>query len=388
MLRRRHDRRARPNRLTRSFDFDAAVVGAGAVGLAIGHALALRGQSVVMLEKEAGIGRGVSSRSSEVIHAGLYYPTDSLRARFCVEGRRRLYAFLAAHGVAHAKCGKLVVAAEPGEIARLESVAAQAERNGVEGLAWLSGKAACTLEPELACVAALASSETGILDSHGYMLALQGEIEDRTGTLAFRTPFEGAALLAGGGFSVRTGGQEPARFEVGALVIASGLGAQACATAIEGYPIDNIPRQHLGKGCYFRIDGRAPFQRLVYPPPIPGALGTHYTRDLAGRPRFGPDLAFVDTETYDVDPVRAERFYADIRRYWPGLRDGALQPDYGAIRPKIHGQGETQPDFRIDGSERHGLPGLITLFGIESPGLTCSLAIGDDVAQALSDQAS
>jgi L-2-hydroxyglutarate oxidase LhgO len=365
------------------FDFDATVVGAGAVGLAVGYALAQRGQSVVVLEKEAGIGRGVSSRSSEVIHAGLYYPTGSLRARFCVEGRRALYGFLAAHGVDHAKCGKLVVAAEPAEIARLESVAAQAERNGVEGVSWLSGEAACALEPELACVAALASSETGILDSHGYMLALLGEIEDRGGALAFLTPFEGAAPLPGGGFEVRAGGASPARFATRALIVASGLGAQACAARIDGYPAGEIPKQSLGKGTYFRVDGRAPFQRLIYPPPIPGALGTHYTRDLAGRPRFGPDLAFVDAETYDVDPARADRFYADIRRYWPGLPDGALQPDYGAVRPKIHGPGEPQPDFRIDGPERHGLPGLVALFGIESPGLTCSLPIGEHVAQAL-----
>jgi len=360
-------------------------VGAGAVGLAVGYALAARGESVVLMEKQAGVGQGVSSRNSEVIHSGLYYPTGSLRAQLCVDGRRKLYPFLQAHGVAHAKCGKLIVATENREIEQLEGIADRAMRNGVEGFSWLTGSEARALEPELACVAALLSPETGLMDSHGYMLALLGEIEANGGVLATHTPFLGAAPSEAGGFSIRTGGEAAARFNARMLVVAAGLGAQTSAAAIEGYPVGDIPRQRLGKGVYFRLVGRAPFQRLIYPPPVPGALGTHYTRDLGGQARFGPDLEFVDAENYDVDPAKARRFYVDIRRYWPALPDGALTPDFAAIRPKIHGPGEPQPDFRIDGSERHGLPGLVTLFGIESPGLTSSLAIGEMVAARLSD---
>jgi L-2-hydroxyglutarate oxidase LhgO len=369
--------------MTHDCDFDAAVVGAGAVGLAVGHALALRGMSVIVLERSSGIGQGISSRNSEVIHAGLYYPTKSLRAKLCVEGRRRLYRFLEAHGVAHEKCGKLIVAADDSEIPRLEALAAQGERNRVEGLAWLTGGEARALEPEVSAVAALLSTETGILDSHGYMLALLGEIEDRGGVVALRTPFLSAKPIPSGGFSVRAGGDEPADFSTSTLVISAGLGAQAAARAIAAYPVETIPRLHLGKGVYFKLNGRAPFKALVYPLPIPGALGTHYTRDLGGQGRFGPDLEFTEAESYDIDPARARAFGHAIRRYWPGLPLHALEPDYAAIRPKLHGPGEPQPDFRIDGPERHGLTGLVTLFGIESPGLTSSLAIGEHVAALL-----
>ncbi len=370
--------------MTHDCDFDAAVVGAGAVGLAVGYALAFRGMSVVLLEASSGIGQGISSRNSEVIHAGLYYPTGSLRANLCVEGRRRLYPFLATHGVAYEKCGKLIVAADPSEIPRLEALAGQGARNGVEGLQWLTGAEARDLEPELCAVAAVLSSETGILDSHGYMLALLGEIEARGGVVALRTAFHSARPIPTGGFAVRAGGEDPVDFSASSLVISAGLGAQAAALAIASYPLETIPSLHLGKGVYFKLNGRAPFKRLVYPLPIPGALGTHFTRDLGGQGRFGPDLEFIEVETYDVDQARAKAFEHAIRRYWPGLPVHALQPDYGAIRPKLHGPGEPQPDFRIDGPERHGLPGLVTLFGIESPGLTCSLAIGEHVAALLS----
>jgi L-2-hydroxyglutarate oxidase LhgO len=369
--------------MTSDCDFDAAVVGAGAVGLAVGYVLAGRGMSVIILEKSPGIGQGLSSRNSEVIHAGLYYPTDSLRARLCVEGRRRLYDFLETHGVAHEKCGKLVVATDESEIPRLEALADQGERNGVEGLEWLTGDEARALEPELSAVAALFSTQTGILDSHGYMLALQGEIEMRGGMVALRTPFLSARSILAGGFAVRTGGDDPTRFSASKLVISAGLGAQAAALAIAGYPVEMVPPLHLGKGVYFKLATRAPFKRLVYPLPIPGALGTHYTRDLGGQGRFGPDLEFTQAETYDIDPARATPFECAIRRYWPGLPAEALQPDYAAIRPKLHGPGQPQPDFRIDGPERHGLPGLVALFGIESPGLTSSLAIGQQVATLL-----
>jgi L-2-hydroxyglutarate oxidase LhgO len=370
-----------------SFDFDACVVGAGAVGLACGYALARRGLSVVVLERERAIGQGVSSRNSEVVHGGLYYPTGSLKARFCVAGRRALYPFLDAHQVAYRKCGKLVVATDLGEIPRIEAIAVQARANGVEGLTELSGAQARALEPGLRAVAAVASPESGVFDSHGYMLALEGEIEDRGGAVVTATPFEGAAPLAGGGFTIRAGGESPTTMTVGLLVTSPGLSSQAVAAEIEGFPKDRIPRRHLGKGVYFRLVGKAPFERLIYPPPIPGALGTHYRKDLGGQAVFGPDLAYVESEDYTVDPARAAGFYEYVRKFWPGLPDGALSPDYAGIRPKLHGPNEPQPDFQLDGPEVHGLEGLVALFGIESPGLTSSLAIGEGVAERLTGAA-
>ena len=367
----------------RAFDFDACVVGAGAVGLACAHALARRDRQVVVLEQDRAIGQGVSSRNSEVIHAGLYYPTGSLKARLCVEGRHALYAFLDRHHVTYRKCGKLVVATEAAEIERLAAIETQARINGVEGIATLSAAQAMALEPGLSVHAALLSPESGVFDSHSYMLALQGEIEDAGGTLALATPFAGAEPLTGGGFLVRFGGATPGQLAARVLVTAPGLSAQAVAAAIAGYPDDRIPARHLGKGVYFRLAGKAPFEHLVYPPPIHGALGTHYRKDLGGQAVFGPDLTFVETEDYAVDPARASSFYGYVRRFWPGLPDGALSPDYAGIRPKIHGPDEPQPDFRLDGTEVHGLEGLVALFGIESPGLTSSLAIGEAVAERL-----
>jgi L-2-hydroxyglutarate oxidase LhgO len=372
-----------------SVDVDAVVVGAGAVGLATAHALGRAGRAsrggreVVVIEAEAGIGQGVSARNSEVIHAGLYYPTGSLKARLCVEGRRRLYGFLADHGVGHDKCAKLVVATEDAELERLEEILAQARINGVEGVELLSGAQARALEPALKAAGALFSPESGVMDSHGFMLALRGEVEDAGGAIALNTRFEGAAPIAGGGFRIRTSGAESAEIAARELVIAAGLGAQAAARAIEGYPSTDIPRLFYGKGVYFALAGRPPFSRLIYPPPVAGAHGVHYRRDLGGQARFGPDLAWVETLDYAVDAARAASFYATVRRFWPGLPEGALVPDYAGIRPKLHGPGEPQPDFRIDDVSVHGLAGLVTLFGIESPGLTSSLAIGDEVAKRL-----
>lgn len=365
------------------FDFDACVVGAGAVGLACGRALARRGQSVVVLEKESAIGQGVSSRNSEVIHAGLYYATGSLKARLCVTGRRALYAYLDAHKVDYRKCGKLVVATDESQIARLEAIRIQARENDVEDITALTGAEAMALEPGLKAVAALASPQSGVFDSHGYMLSLRGEIEDAGGAVVERSPFERAAPLAGGGFRIAVGGDSATTIAARHLVTAPGLSAQTVAAAIEGFPIATIPALHYGKGVYFRLSGRAPFDRLIYPPPIHGALGTHYRKDLGGQAVFGPDLAFVKTEDYSVDPARAAAFYDYVRRFWPDLPEGALQPDYAGLRPKIHGPDEPQPDFRIDGPADHGLDGLVALFGIESPGLTSSLAIGDEVAGRL-----
>jgi L-2-hydroxyglutarate oxidase LhgO len=368
---------------TGRFDFDAVAVGAGAVGLACGHALARRGLSVCVLEAAGAIGGGISSRNSQVIHAGLYYPTASRKAELCVEGRRRLYAFLDAHHVAYDRCGKLVVATRTDEVAALEALARQGEVNGVEGLELVSGRDAMDLEPHLLAAAALWSPETGVFDSHGYMQALLGEIEDRGGALALNTPFDGAEPLAGGGFKVRAGGREPTTITTARLVAAAGLSAQTVAAQIDGYPPEHIPKAYYGKGSYFALQGRAPFARLIYPIPTPGALGVHYTRDLGGRARFGPDLEFVEAPDYQVDPSRAERIYAEVRRFWPGLPNDALTPDQAGVRPKLHGPGEPQPDFRLDGPQVHGLDGLVALFGIESPGLTASLAIGEAVAEGV-----
>lgn len=368
-----------------SFDFDATVVGAGAVGLACGRALARRGLSVLTLEREDHIGQGVSSRNSEVIHAGLYYPTDSLKARFCVEGRRALYAFLDDHKIDYRKCGKLVVATDDTEIDRIEAIYRQGVINGVEGLEHLTGAQARALEPGLNAHAAILSPESGVFASHDYMLALQGDIEDAGGSVVISTPFERAEPLQGGGFRVTAGGEGGAVFTSRLLVLSAGLGAQDAAARVNGYPTDRIPQRHLGKGVYFRLTGKAPFERLVYPPPIKGALGTHYRRDLGGQGVFGPDLAYVETEDYSIDPDRRDAFVGYIRRFWPGVEAERLSPDYAGIRPKLHGKDEPQPDFRLDGADAHGLPGLIALFGIESPGLTSSLAIGAAVADRLHD---
>ena len=370
-----------------SFDFDATVVGAGAVGLACGRALAARGLSVLVLEKEGAIGQGVSSRNSEVIHGGLYYPTGSLKARFCVEGRCALYAFLESHKVEHWKCGKLIVATEPDEVERLDAILDQAVANDVEGVQRLTATQALAMEPELRVQAALLSSESGVFDSHGYMLALQGEIEDAGGSVVVSTPFQRAEPLPGGGFRITAGGEGGAILTTRLLVTAAGLGAQDAAARIDSYPEHDIPAAHYGKGVYFRLTGKAPFDRLVYPPPIPGALGTHYRKDLGGQAVFGPDLTYVDGEDYSVDPAKADEFAAYVRRFWPGLPDGVLTPDYAGIRPKLHGPGEPQPDFQLHGAERHGIAGLVALFGIESPGLTSSLAIGEAVAAMLQEAA-
>ncbi|QBX37920.1 NAD(P)/FAD-dependent oxidoreductase [Brevundimonas sp. S30B] len=368
-----------------TFDFDATVVGAGAVGLACGRALSKRGLTVLVLEREPHIGQGVSSRNSEVIHGGLYYPSGSLKARFCVEGRRRLYAFLESRKIEHWKCGKLVVATEEAEVERIEAIFQQATTNDVEGLEHLTGAQARALEPALNAHAAILSPESGVFDSHGYMLALQGEIEDAGGSVVVSAPFEGAESLAAGGFSIRVGGEGAMTVTSPLLVTAPGLQAQAVAARIEDYPAGDIPQGHFGKGVYFRLTGAAPFNRLIYPPPIPGALGTHYRKDLGGQGVFGPDLAYVETEDYSVDPAKAEEFARYIRRFWPGVEVERLTPDYAGIRPKLHGPGEVQPDFQLHGREHHGIDGLMALFGIESPGLTSSLAIGEAVAERLGE---
>jgi L-2-hydroxyglutarate oxidase LhgO len=359
------------------------VIGAGVVGLAVARSAALAGHDVTVAEKTGGIANGVSSRNSEVIHAGLYYPTDTLRARLCVRGRRMLYEYCAAHGVGHRKCGKLVVATSAAELAKVETVMAQAERNGVEGVEMMGGNAARAMEAELSCIGALWSPETGIIDSHGYMLALWGDLEDRGGMIAFETPVERLSYKAPH-WHVQFGGSDPGSVEFDAVVNAAGLGAQALARRIENYPADKVPRLVLAKGNYFGFAGKPVFSRLIYPTPIDGGLGVHVTLDLAGRMRFGPDVEWIEEENYAVDPHRADSFYARIRTYWPDLPENSLVPDYCGIRPKLTGKGEGQADFMIAGPAAHGMARLVNLFGIESPGLTSSLAIADEVLNYLS----
>lgn len=361
---------------------DAVVIGAGVVGLAAGRALAMRGLETLVLERELAIGTGVSSRNSEVIHAGLYYPQGSLKARLCVRGRQLLYAHCESHGVPHQRCGKLVVATAPEQLAGLHALQAKAAANGVDDLRWLSRDEAIALEPQLRCEAALLSPSTGIVDSHGLMLSLQGDLERHGGAVAF-----GAAVTA-----VRRDGlthvvhTEDMTLGARIVVNATGLHAPLLAAAIEDLPTP--PAARFSKGCYFALQGRAPFSRLVYPMPQDAWLGVHLTLDLGGQARFGPDAQWLAVERpedidYVVDPTRADVFYDDVRRYWPALPDGALQPAYSGVRPKIHAPHEPAPDFRIDGPAEHGVPGLVNLMGIESPGLTSALAIAEDVLARL-----
>ena len=355
------------------------VVGAGIVGLAVARALARRGHAVVVAESEGSIGTGISARNSEVIHGGMYYPAGSLRARHCVAGAALLYEFCESHGVPHRRCGKLIVATDEAERAAIVAIAARGETNGVPGLVLLEAAEAKALEPNLACVAALHAPGTGIVDSHALMLALQGDLEDAGGAIAFDTPVAGLAW-AGGRWEVAVQG-EALPFD--AIVNAAGLGAQTLAATVEGYPAARIPRQVLAKGSYFGCVGRPAFSRLIYPAPVEGGLGIHLTLDLAGRMRFGPDVEWLDAIDYRVDPGRAHAFTQAIRRYWPGLPDGALTPDYAGIRPKLTGPGEPAADFRIEGPAEHGLSGLVHLYGIESPGLTSSLSLAEEVADRL-----
>jgi L-2-hydroxyglutarate oxidase LhgO len=359
---------------------ECVVVGAGVVGLAIARRLAQAGLEVVVLEAAEGIGTVTSSRNSEVIHAGIYYPAHSLMARMCVAGKHALYDYCRDHGIPHRKCGKLIVATTPSETEKLQSIKAHAEANGVLDMQTLGGDAARKMEPALKCDAALLSPSTGIIDSHAFMLALRGDAEAAGAACAFHAP-----LLRGkagaDGIELDVGGAAPMTLQCRLLINSAGLGAPAVARSIDGMPIELIPPAYLAKGNYFSCSARAPFSHLIYPVPEPGGLGVHLTLDLAGQARFGPDVEWVDTVDYAVDPARAERFYPAIRRYWPMLPDGALMPSYSGIRPKIVPPAVAKQDFMIQGPRDHGVAGLINLFGIESPGLTSSLAIADHVGE-------
>ncbi len=369
---------------------DALVIGAGVVGLAVGRALARDGRETIVVDAAGGIGQGVSSRNSEVIHAGLYYAPGSLKARLCVRGKDLLYAFCASHGVPHSACGKLVVATAPAQHAALDKLARRAAANGVLVEAWSAARTQA-LEPELACTAALWSPSTGMVDSHALMLALQGSMEAAGGTLALQSKVVAvqAGVSPGTTMVVRLDA-DGSSFEIEAGVVVNSAGLHACdlARRFEGLEPDYVPQPRYAKGSYFTLPGKAPFRHLVYPAPVDAWLGVHVTLDLGGQLKFGPDLEWLDVATpedidYTVDPARAAPFEAAIRRYWPALPAGALQPGYSGVRPKIHGPESPAPDFRIDGPAVHGIQGLVNLFGIESPGLTSSLAIAEHVLALL-----
>ena len=366
---------------------DAVVIGAGVVGLAVARALAATGREVVILEAENAFGTITSARNSEVIHAGIYYPTGSLRAQLCVRGKQLLYAYCADHGVAHRRCGKLVVATEAAELPALQRLQATALANGVADLQWLTSDQASALEPALHSVGALLSPSTGIIDSHGLMLALLGDAERCGAVLALCSPVRGWRVTPNGielDVGDSAGPDAAMTLRAGVVVNSAGLGAPALARRLAGLDPAGVPRDHLAKGCYFALPGRAPFSRLVYPAPGQSShLGVHLTLDLGGQARFGPSFEWVDQIDYSVPAAGADAFYAEVRRYWPALPDGALQPGYAGLRPKISGPGEPAADFRIDGPGRHGVPGLVNLYGIESPGLTSCLAIAEQVAALL-----
>jgi len=360
---------------------ECVVVGAGVVGLAVARALALAGREVMVLEAESTIGSGTSSRNSEVIHAGIYYPQGSLKARLCVEGRHALYRYAEARQLPHRRCGKLIVATAPAQVGQLESIAAKARANGVDDLVLLTAAQARAMEPELHCLAALHSPSTGIIDSHALMLSLQGELEAAGGMVALHSPIDGARCDAQG---IELKAADGTLLRCDGVVNAAGLSAPWLASRFEGLSPAHVPQAYFAKGNYFTLAGRAPFSRLVYPVPEPGGLGVHLTLDLGGQAKFGPDVQWVDrADELAVDPARGEGFYAEVRKYWPRLPDGALQPGYAGIRPKVSGPDAPAADFLIQGPRDHGVRGLVNLFGIESPGLTSSLAIGSTVAQLL-----
>lgn len=363
---------------------DCVVVGAGVVGLAVARALALAGREVIVLESENAIGTGTSSRNSEVIHAGIYYPKDSLKARLCVEGNAQLYAYCESHGVAHQRCGKLIVATSPAQVEELEAIRQRALVNGVDDLRLLTAEQAQTLEPALRCEAALLSPSTGIVDSHGLMLALQGDLEQAGGAVALCSAFSRAQLHADG-IEIHT--EDGTALLASLMVNAAGLYAPAVANQIEGLDAAHIPQAFYAKGNYFTLTGRAPFQHLIYPVPEAAGLGVHLTLDMGGQAKFGPDVQWVDSPTdLQVDPARGLSFYHEVRKYWPELRDGSLAAGYAGIRPKISAPNASSADFVIQAADVHGHPSLVNLFGIESPGLTSCLAIADYVLHTINVQ--
>ena len=372
---------------------DTVVIGAGVVGLAVARALALAGREVMVLEAAETFGTQTSARNSEVIHAGIYYPPGSLKSRLCVQGKKMLYDYCVERGVAHRRCGKLIVATRADQIDELRAIQQRAAANGVNDLQWLTRDEAQALEPALACHAALLSPSTGIVDSHGLMLSLLGDLEHAGGLLAVNSPVKSVAALGGqaqAAIKIDVGDNAEGTTLIARQVVnAAGLGAIALAHRTQRLAPSHRPPlpTRWAKGSYFTLSGRAPFRHLIYPTPEPGGLGVHLTLDLGGQAKFGPDVQWVDSpDDLQVDAARGEAFYAEVRRYWPDLPDGALQPGYAGIRPKVSGPGEPAADFIIQGPREHGVAGLVNLFGIESPGLTSCLAIGAAVAEALQDE--
>ncbi|MBV6304761.1 NAD(P)/FAD-dependent oxidoreductase [Candidimonas humi] len=364
-------------------DIDCVVLGAGVVGLAVARELALAGREVLLAEASEAIGTGTSSRNSEVIHAGIYYPQGSLKARLCVAGKHMLYDYCAEHGIPHKRLGKLIVAATPEQAAGLDRIAERARGNGVDDLYRISGAEAQALEPALRCAGALVSPSTGIIDSHALMLALQGDAENHGAQCVFHTPYAEGSILPSGEFLLRFEGAEPMEITARCVINACGLQAPEAACRLQGLDARHIPRAYFCKGNYFTLSGRAPFARLIYPMPDHAGLGVHLTLDLGGQAKFGPDTEWIDGIDYTLDRKRGEVFYEAVRQYWPGLPDGALSPGYTGIRPKISGPGEPAADFVISGPAQHGIPNLVNLFGIESPGLTSCLALAQATVQSL-----
>jgi L-2-hydroxyglutarate oxidase LhgO len=362
-------------------DIETVVIGAGVIGLACARALALAGREVMVLERHGLIGSETSARNSEVIHAGIYYPTGSLKAKVCLPGKEKLYRFCADHGIAHERLGKLIVAAHEAQLPELERLHKQAVANGLMDLVFYDRAKLRQVEPALDCVGALWSPSTGIVDSHGFMLALQGGLEDRGGQVALNANVLRIDPVPGGyRLKVATGEDDSYALTCRELIVSAGHGAPGLMAEVAGA---DAPKGFLAKGNYFKLQGKAPFSTLVYPVPEPGGSGVHITLDLQHQARFGPDVEWVEDFDFEVDPARGDKFYAAIRSYWPGLPDNSLVPDYCGFRPKITGPGEKDADFRIDGPETHGHDGLVALYGMESPGLTSALAIGDHVAALL-----
>ena len=361
---------------------ECVVIGAGVVGLAVARALALSGREVMVLEAAPAIGTGISSRNSEVIHAGIYYAPGSLKARLCVQGRGLLYDYCAARGIGFARCGKLLVATHETQLPQLQGILAQAARNGVDDLVLLSAAQAQAMEPHLNCLAAIHSPSTGIVDSHGLMLALQGDIENAGGMVVLNSALARADCFETGiDLRMLDGTELRTRW----LVNAAGLQAPALARCFTGLDAGHVPNAYFAKGNYFTLSGRAPFSHLIYPVPQAAGLGVHLTLDLGGQAKFGPDVQWVDSaDDLTVDAQRGDAFYAEVRKYWPGLPDAALIAGYAGIRPKIHAPDQPACDFLIQGPREHGVPGLVNLFGIESPGLTSSLAIAEHVLRMFS----
>ena len=360
------------------------VIGAGVVGLATARALAMAGHEVIVVERADMIGTETSSRNSEVIHAGIYYSKDSNKARLCVKGRDMMYAYCESHGIMHKRCGKLIVATDERQVELLDNIRQRAAANGVNDLTFIDGDTVKSMEPNVTCNGALLSPSTGLVDSHGLMLAYQGDAEDHGAMIAFNSPVIGGEVTSEG-ILLRVGGDEPMELLCDHVVNAAGLYAQPIARSIAGIPEETIAGQFFARGVYFTLGGgKPPFTRLIYPMPDPlGGLGVHVTIDLGGQVKFGPDVEWIDTIDYTVDPARGEKFYDSIRKYWKGLPDGALQPGYAGVRPKIHPKGSHETDFVIQGEDVHGVKGLVNLYGIESPGLTSSLAIAEDVGNLL-----